>query len=197
MKTGIFGGAFNPFHNGHLHLMLCYLDALQLDRILLIPTSVPPHKTGAYLASGQDRLAMLSLVAKEYPQLTVSDMELRRSGKSYTYDTVCALREQYPEDDFYLIIGSDQFFSFRSWYKATALLQLVTVCTAARNQGEYDRLTAFRRQYDDMVRCVVSDFEVLPLSSTEIRNKIKNGEAVTDCVPPAVANYIKEHGLYV
>lgn len=197
MKIGIFGGAFNPFHNGHLNLMQSYLKALSLDRILLIPTAVPPHKTGAYLVSGADRIRMLSLVADEHPQLFVSDIELRREGKSYSYDTVREVQRQYPEAALYLIVGSDQFFSFHEWFCADELLQLVTVCTAARNEGEYRELLAFREQHSDMQHCIVSNFEVVVLSSTEIRQRVKAGKSITGLVPPAIEDYIKEHGLYV
>lgn len=197
MKIGIFGGAFNPFHNGHLHLMLSYLEALSLDKILLIPTAVPPHKTGAYLVSGEDRMAMLQLVAKENPQLLVSDMELRREGKSYSYDTVREVQALYPDAALYLIVGSDQFFSFHEWYRADVLLKMVTVCTAARNEGEYRALEEYRAQHPDMQHCVVSNFDVVVLSSTEIRNKVKAGNRITGLVPPAIEDYIKEHRLYV
>lgn len=197
MKIGLFGGAFNPFHNGHLHLMQSYLKLLSLDKILLIPTAVPPHKTGAFLASGEDRLQMLSLVANENPLLSVSDIELKRAGKSYSYDTVREVRQLYPEAQLYLIVGSDQFFSFHEWFRADELLQLVTVCTAARNGGEYRALLDYKEQHADMQHCIVSNFEVVALSSTEIRRKVNTGESITGLVPPAIETYIKEHGLYV
>ena len=197
MKIGIFGGAFNPFHNGHLHLMQSYLETLALDKILLIPTAVPPHKTGAFLASGEDRLQMLSLVAKQHPKLLVSDIELKRTGKSYSYDTVCEVQRLYPEAALYLIVGSDQFFSFHEWYRADELLRMVTVCTAARGEGEYRSLVRYREEHGDMQRCIVSNFDVVVLSSTEIRQRIKAGDSITGLVPPAIEAYIKEHGLYV
>ena len=197
MKIGIFGGAFNPFHNGHLHLMNNYLQALSLEKIILIPTAVPPHKTCAYLASGEDRLAMLQLVAADNPQLLVSDMELRRTGKSYSYDTINEVRQQFPDSQLYLIIGADQFFSFHTWYRADELLRTVTVCTAARNEGEYQALVAFQAEHADMQDCIVSDFDVVEVSSTAIRSRVKHGESITGFVPPAVEDYIKEHGLYV
>lgn len=197
MKIGIFGGAFNPFHNGHLHLMNAYLEALCLDKILLIPTAVPPHKTDEYLVSGEDRLNMLSIIAKDNPRLEVSDMEFRREGKSYSYDTVCEIKRLYPEAELYLIIGSDQFFYFQNWYRADELLKLVTVCTSARNSGEYRALVDFKNQHGNMKNCIVADFEVIAISSSEIRGRLKNGQAVSDLVPQAIEEYIKEHGLYV
>ena len=197
MKTGLFGGAFNPFHNGHLQLMQHYLEALSLDRIFLIPTAIPPHKTAQYLVSAEDRLAMLALVAAQDKRLIVSDMEFHRQGKSYSIDTIHALKKQYPKDDFYLIVGSDQFLYFQEWYKADEILSLVTVCTSARHSGEYETLLAFQKQYENMKNCIISNFEVFDISSSEIRNRVKEGKSIAHLVPPSVENYIKEHGLYV
>ena len=197
MKTGLFGGAFNPIHLGHLQLAGAFAESLSLDRIIFIPTAIPPHKTARYLAPAQDRLKMLSLVTAENPRYEVTDMEFRREGKSYSYDTICELKECYPEDTFYLLIGSDQFFYFPKWYKAEEILRLVTVCTAAREDGEYQRLLAFRAQYDYMKDTVVENFNVFPVSSSEIRDRVKNGRSLCGLVPTAVENYIKENKLYV
>ena len=197
MKTGIFGGSFNPVHNGHLHLMNSYKKSLNLDRIILIPTSVPPHKADSELASAEDRIAMLRLVENEVEHIEVSDIEFQREGKSYTYDTVTELKKLYPDDDFYLIIGSDQYLYFNNWYRADELLELVTVCTSARNNGEYEKLVKFKAENENMRNTVVSDFEVLELSSSEVRARVRSGESIKDLVPEKVEEYIKEHGLYV
>lgn len=197
MRTGLFGGAFNPFHNGHLQLLYSFLNYLDFDRVLLIPTANPPHKSGEGLIDGEKRLEMLSLIADENPKIFVSDIELKREGKSYSYLTVCELREMYPEDEFYLIIGSDQYLSFPSWYRAEELLKLVTVCACSRNEGEYEKLSDFREKNEIMKNTVICDFDVFEVSSTEIREKVKNGESIKGLVPDAVENYIKEHKLYV
>ena len=196
MKIGIFGGAFNPVHNGHLQLMNSYLDALMLDKIILIPTAVPPHKTAEQLISGEDRLNMVSLAVKGNDRLEVSDIEFRREGKSYTYITVCELKKLYAEDELFLIVGSDQFLYFPNWYQSEELLKLVTVCTSARNQGEYKALLDFKNDNENMQHCIVSDFEVFEVSSSEIREKIKNKDSISGLVPTAVEEYIKEHRLY-
>ena len=196
MKIGIFGGAFNPVHNGHLHLAAQYLQSLSLDKILFVPTAVPPHKTAAHLASPEDRMAMLSLAIGDNAAYTLCDLEFRREGKSYTYDTVCALKAQYPQDEFYLIIGSDQYFYFPNWYRYEALLSLVTVCTAAREQAEYERLLAFQKAHKEMAGTVVQNLDVVAVSSSQIRERVQQGKAIDDFVPPRVAEYIKAKGLY-
>ncbi len=196
MKTGIFGGAFNPVHNGHLHLMSCYADALGLDRILLIPTSVPPHKTSNELVSGKHRINMLSLAVQGDSRFEISDIEFHRGGNSYTYDTLCALRKMYPDDVFYLIVGSDQFLYFDKWYKAADIVSMATLCTAAREENEYQKMLEYRASNDFLKDSVITRFEVVEMSSTDIRNAVKNGESIDRFVPLKVAEYIRENHLY-
>jgi nicotinate-nucleotide adenylyltransferase len=197
MKIGIFGGAFNPVHNGHIALAENYLNSLSLDKILFIPTSVPPHKTSQGLVSGRDRLNMLQLAIGNDDKFEVTDIEFKREGKSYTYDTINELKKIYPNDDLFLIVGSDQFFNFNTWYRADDILNSVTVITASRELNEYNALLEFKAQNNNMKNTIVSNFNVVKVSSSEIREKIKNGENINDLVPKAVADYIKENNLYV
>jgi nicotinate-nucleotide adenylyltransferase len=197
MKIGIFGGAFNPVHNGHLALAENYLNSLSLDKILFVPTSVPPHKTSEYLVSGRDRINMLRLAISDNNMLDMTDIEFKRDGKSYTYDTINELRKIYPNDELFLIVGSDQFFYFQNWYRADDILDSITVVTAARETNEYNALLDFKAQNDNMKNTIVSNFDVIEVSSSEIREKVKNGEDITYLVPKVVADYIKENNLYV
>lgn len=197
MKIGIFGGAFNPVHNGHLRLANAYLKALSLDKILFIPTSVPPHKTSQYLAPAKDRLNMLSLAIKGNDQFDMSDIEFRRSGESYTYDTICELKKIHPDDEFYLIIGSDQFFYFPKWYREKDILDMVTLCTAARENEEYQKLVEFKREHPELEGSIISSIDAFVVSSSDIREKVKENADISSLVPKSVEEYIKEHGLYV
>ena len=197
MKIGIFGGAFNPIHNGHVQLMNSYLELLGLEKIILIPTADPPHKTGAYLASEEDRMNMLRLLVEDKPEFEVSDIEFRRESKSYTYLTLLDLREMYPDGEFYLIIGSDQYLTFNLWYKPDEILKLATVCTMARTQSDLEKLYAYRAEYENMENSIISEFEIIDVSSTDIRRRVKEGISITGLVPETVEEYIKEHGLYV
>ena len=197
MKTGIFGGAFNPVHSGHIKLAKNYLDALSLDRIIFIPTSVAPHKSSSEFASGEDRLNMLSLATRGISEFEISDIEFNRQGKSYTYDTLCELKGVYAEDEFFLIMGSDQFLYFNNWYKAREIAALATVCTAARNSEDYKKLLDFKRKNDYLKNAMVCDFDVFEISSSQIREMIKNKISVSKFLPGAVEKYIKDNELYV
>ncbi|MEG0457786.1 MAG: nicotinate-nicotinamide nucleotide adenylyltransferase, partial [Oscillospiraceae bacterium] len=112
MKIGIFGGTFNPIHNGHLNLINSFDTAIGLDKILCIPTNIPPHKSEDNIISGKDRLNMLTIATAENKKISPCDVELKTSGKSYTYNTLIMLRKIYFQDDFYLLMGSDMFLSF-------------------------------------------------------------------------------------
>ena len=197
MKIGIFGGAFNPVHNGHIQLMRSYLDELELDRLILVPTANPPHKTGAYLVSEDDRINMLKLLVSIDKRIEVSDIEFRRQGKSYTYLTLKELKEEYPDDELYLIIGSDQYLAFNTWYMPDEILKLAKVCTMARTQPDVEKLYEYRRENANMKDTVICEFDIFEASSTDIRRRIKEGKSVSHLVPEAVENYIREHRLYV
>ncbi|MBQ3470913.1 MAG: nicotinate (nicotinamide) nucleotide adenylyltransferase [Clostridia bacterium] len=197
MKTGIFGGAFNPVHNGHLHLVKNYVDLLGLDRVLLIPTSVPPHKTADGLIAGEHRINMLRLATEGDDRFEVSDIEFRRGGNSYTYDTLCALREMYPDDSFYLIVGSDQYLTFDKWYRAADIADMVSICAAAREKDKYEQMLEFKAKNDFLNSSVITQLKVVEVSSTAVRNAVKNGESIADMVPPAVEKYIRDNRLYV
>lgn len=194
MKTGVFGGAFNPVHNGHLALAEHYKKSLSLDRIIFIPTADPPHKSSDGLIDGRDRINMLNLcVGNEI----VSDTEFKHSGKSYTYLTLCELKEEYPNDEIYLIIGADQFFYFEKWYKFEDIMSLSTVVTAAREKNQYEKMLKFKAEHPKLADVIVSEFDVVDVSSSQIREMIKNGLDVSNLIPEKVNEYIKEHRLYV
>ena len=195
MKTGIFGGAFNPVHNGHLALAEQYKKALSLDRIIFIPTANPPHKSSDGLIDGKHRINMLGLCVGENE--LVSDIEFMRDGKSYTDLTICELKEKYPDDEFYLIVGADQFFYFEKWYKFEEILSACTVVTAAREKNQYVEMLDFKNEHPKLKDVVVSEFDVIDISSSQIRDMIKNGEDVSYYIPESVNRYIKEHRLYV
>lgn len=198
MKIGIFGGAFNPIHNGHLALAQCYYDRLELDKVLFIPTSVPPHKSSDYLVSPADRINMVRLAVGDNSAFEVSDIEFKRQGKSYTYDTLTELKAVYPDSELYLIIGADQFLTFHCWYNFKAILDMVTVCTTAReDEQERQVLLDYAKNTAEMQgRYFIADYPVIKLSSSEIREKVKNGKDISASVPKKVFEYIVEKGLY-
>lgn len=147
-RIGIFGGTFNPVHSGHLLLARHYLDALKLDRLLVIPTGTPPHKDAPELLDGEKRMQLCALAFEDQPRVQLCDIELRREGKSFTVDTVGWLRQQYPQAQLYLLVGSDMFLSFERWKSWQQILQQVTLCTAARSSGELLQLRRHARAAD-------------------------------------------------
>lgn len=199
MKIGIFGGTFNPVHNGHMNLAECYKEKLQLDKIIFIPTATPPHKVAEDLADDGVRLDMLKLALKDKKDFEISDAELLRKGKSYTFDTVSQYKEEHPDDEVYLIIGSDMFLTFHEWYRYRDILSMVTLCSASReNEITVDEMEQYAEETlkADKSRCIISDFPVKIVSSSEVRKRIYTGEDFSDLVPSEVYKYILENGVY-
>ena len=198
MKTGIYGGTFNPIHKGHLHIVEAFRKGLGLDRVLLIPTRVPPHKAAPDLASPQDRFAMCQLAIHGQPWLELSDMEMRREGKSYTAETLEELSALYPQDQFYLLMGEDMFLTLGRWYRPETIFSLASVCTAPSSVHGMDALREKALEYTGTfhARCFLDHIPYLPISSTQVRQAVARGEDVASLVPEAVARYIRERGLY-
>ena len=198
MKTGIYGGTFNPIHKGHLHIVEAFRKGLGLDRVLLIPTRVPPHKAAPDLASPQYRFAMCQLAIQGQPWLELSDMEMRREGKSYTAETLEELSALYPQDQFYLLMGEDMFLTLGRWYRPETIFSLASVCTAPRSVHGMDALREKALEYTGTfhARCFLDHIPYLPISSTQVRQAVARGEDVASLVPEAVARYIRERGLY-
>ena len=212
MKIGIFGGAFNPVHNGHLHLLEVLKRAPQppdftvLDKIILIPTANPPHRDASDFADGQDRINMLNLAIGQNDMfrpdidynVEVSDIEFALEGKNYTYNTLKALKQLYPYDDLFLFMGSDQLLNFKNWYKYKKILRFATVIGFSRSKEDNEKIKQYLIDNPEfngkMHAMVAAPFEV---SSTQIRDMIKSGESVKGLLPDAVEDYIKEHRLYV
>lgn len=197
MKIGVFGGAFNPVHNGHVALAKHYVDYLSLDKLIIIPTAAPPHKTADGLISGEDRINMLALAFDTFSNVEISDVEFHREGKSYTYDTLVELKNSYTSDDLYLIIGADQYFYFEKWYRVDDILDLATVVTAAREDNQYRDMLKFKNSNRNLSDTIVANFSVVDISSSEIREWVKKGDDISQYVPAPVDRYIKEHKLYV
>lgn len=140
---------------------------------------------------------MLAVALSEFDNFEIDDCEFKREGKSYTYDTVVYLKNKYPEDDFYLIVGEDQYLFFDKWYRYEDILKLTTVVTACRHINRYKELLQYKSSHIKMKNSIVSDFDVIEVSSSQIRSGIKAKKDISSLVPDGVEKYIKEHGLYV
>lgn len=195
LKLGIFGGTFNPPHIGHLRLVEAVADEISLDRVLIIPAAIPPHKNAPDLADGEDRLMMCRLTFGADRRFEVSDTELRRRGRSYTYDTLCGIREKYPEDEIFLIVGSDMLETFDRWYRYRDILSMCTLCAAARERDFSPNLEkVFSKEELKKVRFI--NIDVTEVSSTQIRRLISEGGSAGDFLTCETAQYIEQRGLY-
>lgn len=191
MKIGVFGGTFNPPHNGHIRLAKAAADELKLDKLLVIPSCIPPHKIAAKLADGQERLEMCRLAFGCDPRFEVSPMELERGSRSYTVETLRELKALYPDSELYFIVGSDMLESFDKWYLWQEILSLSVLCAASREEGYSPDLSRFGKLAE---RIKIITLDPLEVSSTQIRNSA--GEISPELLDPKVAAYIREHGLY-
>ena len=198
MRTGIFGGSFNPVHNGHIYIAEQMTEIMKLDRLFVIPARVSPFKEDNGGISDSDRLNMCRIAFCDNSKYTVSDIEIKRAGKSYTVDTVSQFKRMYPNDELFLFIGSDMLLSFDKWRDYNIILDNVTLCAMSRENGiGYNELEEYTRSVikrpEKIKICPVSPLEV---SSTEVREYVKNGRDISEFVPEGVKKYIERRGLY-
>lgn len=198
-RIGIYGGTFNPPHSGHVHLARTLAQALGLERVLIIPANLPPHKQAHELASGADRMEMCRLAFPDEP-FEISGLELSRGGKSYTCDTLAALQKQYGNAEFYLFMGTDMLLSFHQWRNPGEILRMCRLAVAARGgMEEYASLESYIRGGplgDLSSRVILCTVRPVPVSSTELRKKLREGREVKGLIPGEVCHYILEKGLY-
>lgn len=197
MRIALLGGSFDPIHTGHLQLARMFAKQLSLDRVLLMPTSVPPHKLRSTMAPAQDRLAMCRLAVEGDPLFEVSDLEIARGGASFTADTLDTLTKQSPSVQWYLITGADMFLTLGSWWRFADIARMAVLCAAPRDGADAARLREYARRLEEKgARCVIAGQPVMPVSSTAIRQRIAQGEPAGDWLPAKVEDYIARKGLY-
>ena len=191
MTCAVFGGTFNPVHNSHL-IMAEYVNNMdEVDKLLVIPANVPPHKVADSLASGEDRIKMCELAFSSLKKAQISDIEFKREGPSYTVDTLRELKDKY--DRLYLVCGGDMIETFCRWRKYEEILSMATVIAFSRDKktdGEFSKGIETIKNAGG--RVILADCTVPSLSSTEIRNS----KTSYGLVPKGVAEYIEQKGLY-
>ena len=196
-RIAILGGTFNPVHNGHIALAKGFAALLGLQRVLLMITNVPPHKRAPDLASAQDRLAMCRLAESEEPLLSACALELRRPGKSYTWETLTQVRERFPSAELYFITGADMFLTLEQWKHPERIFSLCTVCAAPRGEDSAAELRKYAAHLQARgARAVVADFVPPNISSTQIRVLAAERKNLHGWVPESVEQYILQRGLY-
>lgn len=196
MRIGIYGGSFNPVHNGHIHLAVSAADQLSLDRVYLIPSRISPHRSMNEYASGEDRLAMLRLACKCDRRLRASDFELRSDRVSYTIYTIEHFRELYPEAELFLLVGTDMLMSFETWYRFEEILSLASLFVTSRYEDDGEKLEKKAENLRKYGNIVISSSEPLEISSTDVRKKIAKNENFTCYLDENVVQYIRLKGLY-
>lgn len=188
MKIAIYGGSFNPPHLGHLEAARSVCAELDPELLYIIPDNVPPHKEMDDISpEAEDRLRLCRLNFASLEKAQISDMELLRTGRSYTADTVSRLRELHPEDEFYLTVGSDMFLSFEEWYMYPYLLENCALAVISRDEADAETLMEHKaymeREYGAKIELI--PHEALPMSSTEIRGLLRlrmGAEYLSDAV---------------
>jgi len=198
-KIGIMGGTFDPIHNGHLLLGTCAYEEFHLDSVWFMPTATSYLKNGSGVTDSITRAHMVSLAIQDIPYFTMSDMEIQRGGDTYTADTVQELGQLYPQDHFHFIMGEDAFTAMDTWKRFEEIFKHVTILVGCRNPQVSvqlrDKIKDFSTSYQANVHLL--SFPFTDISATDIRKLSRNGNDMEKCLPPLVAKYIKEHGLYL
>lgn len=191
-KLGIFGGTFNPIHNGHLQIATMVLEETDLDEIIFIPSANPPHKTHEHIIPFEHRRNMLYLAISGYPRFFIQDIEYRLGGISYTVQTLDVLRQENPEAEFFLIIGSDSLLGLSTWKEPEKVVTQARFIVFPRAQA--DPALAEKRFLDN---AILLKAPLIPISSSNIRSRVAHGKSIADRVPEKVARYITKNKLYL
>lgn len=196
-RLGIMGGTFNPIHNGHMSIAGIVRRALALDEVRFMPTGDSPHKHVTMPAI--HRLNMVKLAVQGREDFTVSDMEIRRAGRSYTCDTLREIRAREPESELFFILGGDMFCDMQRWRNPQTIAALAALVAVPRPGDDFEELSAMAERLKALyaARTIIIDDIGPEISSTEIRDRVAAGEDISSLVPASVARYIRENKLYL
>lgn len=187
MKIGILGGTFNPIHVGHLILAEEAREKLLLDKIIFVPAATPPHKDISDIAEAQNRFAMLKLASRGNRHFCVSDIEIKREGRSYTIDTIREFKKLYPNDELYFIIGSDLLKYLDEWKDLGEIIKMVKFIAATRPGYPLEKIPSY---------ISTLPIRAVDISAFEIRSAIKGNKSFRYLVPDRVFDYINRRKLY-
>jgi len=198
-RFGIYGGTFSPIHMGHVRAAHAFLEAMQLDRLLVIPTAQPPHKAAVDGASADQRLRMAQLAfAASDERLTVSDYEIRRDGKSYTVYTLEHFTK--PDRELFMLVGTDMFLTLANWYRAADIFKMTRIVLMRRETDDgntaliAEKMQEYRERYAARIHVIAQP--PLVVSSTELRERLRGGLSVDGLLSDSVAEYIAKNNLY-
>lgn len=197
-KIGIMGGTFNPIHVGHLILAERAKEENQLDEIWLIPTGCSYMKKNTGVLPGEARYKMVSLAVENQNWMKCLDIEIKRSGDTYSYETLEQLNKMYPDYEFYFIFGADCLFTIENWKYPERIFDSSKIIAAVRNDASVEEMEQKKKdleeKYSAEIRLLM--FPRLEISSTELRERIRKGKSVNYMIPDNVISYILENGFY-
>ncbi|MCH5274221.1 MAG: nicotinate-nucleotide adenylyltransferase [Lachnospiraceae bacterium] len=197
-KIGIMGGTFNPIHTGHLLLAQEALEEAKLTQVCFLPSGVSYLKKDDHILDAVHRLHLTELAVSDNPNFSVSDMEIKRSGNTYTCDTLKQLNEEQPETDFYFILGADCLFSMETWYHPEEIFSSCKILAAVRDDLKLsdleEKADELRNRFDAEI--FLLHLPRIDISSTDIRERLKAGKSIQYMVPEAVRDYILQNHLY-
>jgi len=220
MRVGLFGGTFNPIHHGHLRAAVEIQEKFRLHKVYLIPAALPPHKDLKNVISATDRIEMTRLAIQDYPDFILSDVELKRSGPSYTVDTVQVFQQDWePGSNLFLIMGLDAFLEIDTWKAYKRLVQMLPIIVMARPLGDGAAISNEWATMRELIHTQISDayqfsdqnncyshhryqpiyqqpISMLDISATKIRRLVHQKRSIRYLVPQSVENYILKQGLY-
>lgn len=197
-KIGILGGTFNPIHNGHLKLARAALEQLSLDKILFMPSGYSYMKDCSQILPASTRIHLVELALQDQPEFQVSDMEIQRSGNTYTYETLETLKAAHPENKYYFILGADCLYTIENWRYPERIFRAGALIAAVRDQvdqsGLEDKAEELRRRMNAEIHLL--KFIQVDISSSDIRNRLHHGLSIKGLVPETVEQYIYMQKLY-
>lgn len=197
-KKAIFGGTFDPIHNGHLHIAYKALDRLKLDKIIFIPSGNPPHKHKEYITDKYIRYDMVKSAIEQEEKFEMSDYEVKKKGKSYTYETIEYFIKVCPNVDLYFIIGADCLMDIYKWKNVDDIMEKAKLVVFRRPGYSLESILFQKRRMEEKFKkeIIFLDVPLLDVSSTEIRKKIKIGEEVKNLMPKKTYYIVKNYKLY-
>ena len=210
-RVAVLGGSFNPIHYGHLLLADDVCEQLALDRVLFVPAASPPHKPATLLAPAAHRFEMVRRAIADNPRFDVSDVELRRSGPSYTVETLTALAAG--GDELFFVVGSETFLDLLTWREPRRVASLARLVVIPRSGSVFDTQGAAAQKVLHEIGVeggfvhaggapppprgvLIVHATSLPLSASDLRRRVREGRSLTYRLPPAVVDYVRAHGLY-
>lgn len=192
------GGTFNPIHLGHLLLSQRAYEQFDLEKVYIMPVNIPPHKQGERIAEDIHRCAMVQLAIASNPNFELSLMEVNRKGLTFTCDTLKELSQQFPEKEWYFIVGADSLASMERWKHPSEIFAMATIVVGVREDYDEGKLTTIIKHLEKTYEAKIKLLKMpnIDISSTDIRERIRSGLSCKYLVPESVEEYLESHRLY-